>query len=265
MAKTCIALLAGLAVADGTIRSLDDPAERHVPGLRGTEYGRTPLRHLLTMSSGVRFREDYDGNDDASVLSRRSIGGQSSGGADVVRPFNSRIAAPGQRWYYASSETFVLALVLRQAFGAPLAEVFSRRIWQPIGAADSASWLIDRSGLEVGYMGLNASLPDWGRLGQMLADGGRVNGSTVIPADWLAEMTRPHFKPQQTGRFYGYGYQTWTFPEDDGSYALLGVRGQTLFVSPAHRLAMVHTAVRLDARDTGGVDAFALWRALKAG
>jgi CubicO group peptidase (beta-lactamase class C family) len=263
MAKTCIALLAGLALADGRI-ALDDPAERHARDLRGTEYGRTPVRHLLTMSSGVQFREDYDGRDDAALLSRRAIGGQSAGGADVVRPFNRREAAPGERWYYASSETFVLALVLRAAFGRPLATVFSERIWQAIGAAAPAAWTLDRSGQELGYMGLNATLPDWGRLAALLADRGQVDGRTVLPAAWLDEMSRPHFSPRQTRRFYGYGYQTWTFPEADGSYALLGVRGQALYVWPARRLALVHTAVRIDARDPGGADTYALWRALKA-
>jgi CubicO group peptidase (beta-lactamase class C family) len=264
MAKTCVAMLTGLALADGRLASLDDPAERHVSGLRGTAYGRTPVRHLLTMSSGVRFREDYDGQDDAATLSRRAVGGHSAGGADVVRPFNRREAAPGARWSYASSETFVLALVLRAAFGRPLAEVFSERIWQPIGAATPAAWTQDRSGQELGYMGLNATLPDWGRLAAMLADRGQVEGRTVIPAGWLDQMSQAHFTPRQTGRFYGYGYQTWIFPDADGSYALLGVRGQAMYIWPARRLALVHTAVRLQATDPGGADTYALWRALKA-
>lgn len=263
MAKTLTAMLTGLAVAQGKIRSIDDPAERYERGLQGTEYGRTPLRHLLTMSSGVRFREDYDGADDSSTLSRRATGHQSAGGADVVRPFNERIASPGDRWYYASAETFVLALVTRAAFGEPLAAVFAREVWQPMGAQSAASWLIDRSGQEVGYMGFQATLPDWGRLGILLAQGGRMGSRQIIPADWLTEMTRMQVNPRQTRRYFGYGYQTWIFPDRDGSFALLGVRGQSLYVHPARHLVMVHTAVRPDARDAGGADAVALWQALK--
>lgn len=263
MAKTLTAMLTGIAVAQGRIRSIDDPAERYASSLRGTEYGRTPLRHLLTMSSGVRFREDYDGADDASLLSRRATGRQSAGGADVVVPFNQRIAPPGRQWYYASAETFVLALATREAFGESLASVFSREIWQPLGAQTSGAWLTDRSGLEVGYMGFNATLSDWARLAMMMAEGGRVGARQILPVDWLAEMTRMQFSPQQTRRYFGYGFQTWIFPEQDGSYALLGVRGQAIFVHPARGLIMVHTAVRPDARDAGGVDATALWRAVK--
>lgn len=266
MAKTLVAAMTGLAVQDGVIQSLNDPAERYARGLSGTEYGRTPLKALLTMSSGVRFREDYDGQDDSARLSRAVIGRQSAGGADAVRAFNDRIAQPGERWYYASAETFVLALVLREALKRPLADYFSERIWQPIGAQDDALWLTDPSGLEAGYMGFNATLRDYGRLALMLAEGGRVinagGAREVLPASWLLEMTRAQISPARTGRYFGYGYQTWIFPANDGSFALLGVRGQALYVDPARRLAMVHTAVRPDARDPGGADATALWRGL---
>jgi CubicO group peptidase (beta-lactamase class C family) len=70
MAKTVTAMLVGIAIAEGHIRSVDDPAAAYVPGLEGFEYGRTPIRHLLQMSSGVRFLEEYSGRDDVSRLAR---------------------------------------------------------------------------------------------------------------------------------------------------------------------------------------------------
>jgi CubicO group peptidase (beta-lactamase class C family) len=263
MAKTVIAMMIGIAVAEGRITSLDAPAESYAPTLRGLEYGATPLRHLLTMSSGVQFREEYDGNDDSARLSRATIGLQSAGGAAALSQFNTRIAAPGARWYYASSETYVLAMVLRAAVGMPIADYFADRIWRPIGAEADASWLIDRSGLEVGYMGLQATLRDYARLGLLMARSGRVGQRVVIPAEWVAEMTRMHISPGRVGLFYGYGYQTWIFPQDDGSFAFQGVRGQAIFVHPASRLVMVHTAVRADPRDPGGADATAFWRGVR--
>lgn len=266
MAKTICALLVGLAVQDGAITSIEDTAETYVPSLRGSEYGRTPIRHLLTMSSGVQFREDYDGRDDTVKLSRAVLFGP--GGAGAVKQFDSRETAPGTRWYYASAETQVLGLVLTGALKRPIADYLSERIWQPMGAEADASWVIDRTGQETTYANFSAVLRDYARLGRLLANGGKARDSQgverqVIPAGWLREMTRAHFTSTQTGRWFGYGFQTWIFPENDGSFALLGVRGQTVFVDPARRLVMVHTAVRPDARDSGGAETTALWRGLR--
>lgn len=262
MAKTICALLVGLAVSDGAIASIEDPAEKYVPALQGSEYGRTPIRHLLTMSSGVQFREDYDGVDDASKLSRAILSGP--GGAGAVLQFNTRNAEPGTRWYYASAESQVLGLVLTGALKRPIADYLSERIWRPMGAEADASWVIDRTGQENTSSNFNAVLRDYARLGMLLANGGKIGGRQVIPAAWLHEMTRPHFSGSQTGRWYGYGFQAWIFPDNDGSFAFLGVRGQTIFVDPARRLVMVHTAVRPDARDPGGAETTALWRGLRA-
>ncbi len=266
MAKTICAILVGLAVQDGAIASIDDTAETYVSALAGSEYGRTPIRHLLTMSSGVHFREDYDGSDDTVKLSRAVLFGP--GGAGAVKQFNTRDAAPGARWYYASSETQVLGLVLTAALKRPIADYLAERLWQPMGAEADASWVIDRTGQETTYTNFSAVLRDYARLGMLLANGGKATDSQgrqrqVIPDNWLREMTRMHVSSDRTGRWFGYGFQTWIFPENDGSFALLGVRGQTIFVDPARKLVMVHTAVRPDARDAGGAETTALWRALR--
>jgi CubicO group peptidase (beta-lactamase class C family) len=263
MAKTLVALLIGLALEEGHIGSIEQTAGSIVPELLGCEYGATPLRHLLTMSSGVAFRETYDGRDDSAGLSRLTFGGQSAGGVAVPPFFNTRIAAPGRQWNYASAETFVLALALRRAIGRPIADYFAEKLWQPLGAEADSSWLTDLSGLEIGFMGFNAVLRDYGRLAMLLASGGQHGGRQLLPQAWLAEMTRPHFTGAETGRWFGYGLQTWVIPVGQGEFALLGSRGQAILVDPSRRLALVHTAVRSTAIDPGGADLAALWRGVK--
>ena len=73
MAKTVTAMLVGIAIAEGHIRSVDDLAAAYVPELAGTEYGRTSLRHLLQMSSGVRFRENYSRHRRCHAARRRHV------------------------------------------------------------------------------------------------------------------------------------------------------------------------------------------------
>lgn len=77
-------MMIGIAVHDGVIQSIDDPAERYVPGLAGTELGRTPIRDLLHMASGVQFTETYDGHDDAATLNRALFGRAGTGAAPAV-------------------------------------------------------------------------------------------------------------------------------------------------------------------------------------
>jgi len=261
MAKTVTAMLIGIAIGDGHIRSVDDLAAAYVPALAGTEYGRTSLRHLLQMSSGVRFVEEYRENDDVSRLvvdTFRQIG---SGGVEAVTPFNVRVAPSGTRFYYASVETQVLGLVLRNAVGRPVADYLQEKIWEPMGAEADATWLIDRAGQEAAFCCLNAVLRDYARLGLLLADDGYWRGRQIIPAAWIKEATivQPGQPQPPTG---GYGYQVWILAGERRMFALRGIRGQAIFVDPVSRLVMVHTAVRKRARDPGIREENALWRGL---
>ncbi|TMI96231.1 MAG: serine hydrolase, partial [Bacillati bacterium ANGP1] len=169
MAKTVTAMLMGIAIAEGRIRSVAEPAAAYVPALEGTEYGRTSLRHLLQMSSGVRFLEDYSPNDDVMKLARATFAQRGEGGAAAVMPFNERLVPSGTRFYYASVETEVLGLVLRSATGRPVTTYLEEKIWQPMGAEADATWLVDRSGQEATFCCINAVLRDYARLGLLLA------------------------------------------------------------------------------------------------
>ena len=246
MAKTMVAMLVGVALSEGKIRSVDDRAERYVAELTGTPYGETPLRHLLTMSSGVRFREVYSGSDDVFTLGRLSVLGESEGGPATVQPFRTRDRPPGERFSYSSAETQVLGLVLRAATGKPLAEYLSEKLWRPMGAEADASWLIDKGGYEAAFIGVNARLRDYGRLGRVLAHDGMLEGRQIIPPAWVRAATTPpakQFEPGATGSLLGYGYQTWIVPGPERQFMLRGLRGQAVFVDPQSKLVMVHTGV----------------------
>jgi CubicO group peptidase (beta-lactamase class C family) len=264
MAKTIVAMLVGVALSDRGIQSLDDRAERYVPELKGTPYGETPIRHLLTMSSGVRFTENYGGNDDLATLARLSLLAQSEGGAATLSPFRTRDRPPGEKFAYASAETQVLGLVLRAATGKPLAEYLSEKIWQPMGAEADASWIVDRGGFEVAYIGVNATVRDYARLGLLLANDGALDGRQVIPAGWVRAATTAaarQFEPGHTGNFFGYGYQTWIVPGAERQFMLRGLRGQCVIVDAKSKIVMVHTAAGgIGGSGTG--ETLALWSAV---
>lgn len=160
-------------------------------------------------------------------------------------PFRTRDRAYGERFQYSSAETQVLGLVLRAATGRPLAQYLSEKIWQPMGAEADASWIIDKGGYEVAYIGVNATLRDYGRLGMLLANDGVRDGRQIIPAGWVRAATTPpakQFEPGQTNSILGYGYQTWIVPSPNRQFMLRGLRGQGVFVDSKSKLVMVHTA-----------------------
>jgi CubicO group peptidase (beta-lactamase class C family) len=137
-----------------------------------------------------------------------------------------------------------------------------------MGAEADAKWLVDRSGQEVTFCCLNAVLRDYARLGLLFAHDGNWRGRQIIPQAWIEDATRvsadqPHLRPGTASPSWGYGYQVRIFPGEKRMFALLGYRGQAIFVDPASRLVMVHTAVRKrPTGDPGQAEALALWHGL---
>ncbi len=266
VAKTVLAMLVGIAVHEKKISSLDEKAELYVPALKGHPYGETTIRQLLTMSSGIEFTETWTGRDEGSKLVANTLRRQTEGGADTVLEFNKRAAPAGTKFHYKSADSQVLGLVLIAAVKQPLAEYLSEKIWQPMGAEANATWLLDKAGYETGYCCLNATLRDYARFGMLLARYGELDGKQIIPAAWVKAATTPeapHLRVGTATKNNGYGYQTWITHRTEPRFAALGFRGQAIFVDPATRLVVVHTAVWADGRDSAARGAqFKLFEAI---
>jgi CubicO group peptidase (beta-lactamase class C family) len=266
MAKTIVAMLLGIAVQEGAIRSIDQPAADYVPALAGTEYGKTPIRALLHMASGVAFKEVYDAPGDNQRLNNMLFTRNNPGPAQAVAMFNTREAPVDTRFHYAGAESEILGLVVTQAVKMPLTEYLERKIWGPMGAEADASWTIDTSGQETAFCCVNAVLRDWARVGMMLANDGAFNGHQIVPRQWVLDATTVQATYQRPGTatpYFGYGYQVWLFPGPRRQFALLGIHGQSIFVDPELKLVLVHTAVRLKAsQDPAAFELRALWQGL---
>lgn len=267
MVKSIIGLLIGIAISEGAIKSVDDTPDAYVPGFKGTEYGRTPIRDLLHMSSGVDFGESRDGGRDLNRLWNGmgiAFPTTKMGTVESIVQFNRRIAPAGMRFHYASIEPDVLAMVLHYAVSQSASDFLHEKVWDPIGAEADARWLIDAEGFELGHFGFNSVLRDYARLGRLLAHDGAWESKQIIPTQWMIDATtvRPsdaHLLPGKATKGFGYGYLLWLFPGDRRQFALLGFKGQYVCVDPISKLVMVHTAVEdPNYRD----EPWALWSAL---
>jgi CubicO group peptidase (beta-lactamase class C family) len=267
MVKSITGLLIGIAISEGAIKSVDDTPEIYVPGFAGTEYGRTPIRDLLHMSSGVDFGETRDGGRDLNRLwngmgiafPERKLGTVKS-----IVQFNHRIAPSGTRFYYASIEADVLGMVLQAAVNKSASDYLREKVWEPIGAEADANWLIDAEGFELGHFGFNAVLRDYARLGRLLAHDGAWDGKQIAPAQWMIDATTVrasdrYLLPGAATKGFGYGYLLWLFPGERRQFALLGYKGQYICVDPPSKIVMVHTAIE---DPVHRAEPWALWSAL---
>ena len=279
MAKSITGLLVGLAIADGSIKSVDDAVQDYVPELQGTEYGKTSLRDLLHMSSGVKFGEEANGDQDLDrlwggmVLGRRSwidwLLGRSApqrSTIDTISAFNQRIAPAGTEFHYASIEPAVLGLVVERATSRTLSDYLHEKVWSQIGAEADGAWLVNAQGGEVAWTFFGAVLRDYARLGRLLAHDGKWDGRQIIPAQWMIEATttRPSDRYLSPGvsspQALGYGYLMWLLPGSRRQFVLLGGYGHRIFIDPAAKLIMVQTGVdgSIDQSDEPG----RLWAAV---
>ncbi len=276
MAKTIVALAMGKALEEGHIHSLQDNAARYAPTLAGTLYGETPIIDLLRMSSGARFIEDYSGKDDIARFNRTA---RRLGTAAAAKEITERVAPSGTLFNYASAETQMLGLVLRGATGQTLCQYVGDKLWQPLGAQARATWLTnpaDRTELASGNF--SATVHDWARLGWLMANDGQRDGVSVVPSDYLLQMTDAARQPEafRPGRmlskgstYLGYGLQTWLLPGTHRRFALFGIYGQAIMVDPQLKLVVVHMAVAKDASGDAsgthmGAERDALWRGIVA-
>jgi CubicO group peptidase (beta-lactamase class C family) len=254
MAKTVTALGLMKAREEGLIRSFDDTAATYVPELKGSLYGDTRIVNLMRMASGARYVEDYSQHDDRAVFNGNA---RRFGIADAALQVTEREADEGVRFNYAGAQTEVLGLVLRAATGKTLCEYVGEKIWQPLGAQDRATWLLNPADqVELAQGGFNATVRDYARLGWMMANDGEVDGHAVVSREHLLDMTDASRQPEafRPGRmeykgssYAGYGLQTWLLPGTHRRFALEGVYGQAIFVDPELHLVIVHTAVGKDA------------------
>ena len=234
VAKSFTSSLAGAALRDGSIKSLDDKVTVYIPGLKGSAYDDVTVKQLLTMTSGVKWNEDYtDPKSDVALFSQH----QAEPGLDVTVSYMKRLpreAPAGSKWLYKTGETNLIGVLVSQATGKTLSAYLSEKIWKPYGMEKDAIWMVGNTGHEVSGCCVSATLRDYARIGQFILDGGKAHGKEVLPKDWIAQATTKQADIGAPGR--GYGYQWWTY--DDGSFAAQGIFGQSIYINPKLKLVI---------------------------
>lgn len=239
VAKSFTSTLVGAAVKDGFIKSLDDKVSLYIPDLKGSAYDDVSVRQLLTMTSGVKWSEDYaDPNSDVNQFNKHKPGYGVEALVSYMRKLPRDVPA-GTRWLYSTGETNLLGTLVQRATKKPMATYLSAKIWGPAGMEQQATWLLSKTGQEIGGACIQAASRDYARMGQFILDGAKINGQSIVPDGWLEDATT---KQASTDRpdLTGYGYQWWIYP--DGNFTARGIFGQAIFIDPKRKLVIVSNA-----------------------
>ncbi|MCE3286388.1 MAG: Beta-lactamase, partial [Steroidobacteraceae bacterium] len=247
VAKSVSTTLVGAAVQDGCIGSIDDLVSSYVPELIGSSYDGVSIRHLMQMSSGVRW-DDTHTDERSERRHMLELQFQQHPGS-ILRYVarQPRAAPPGTVWNYSTGETHIVGALLREAVGRPVSEYLSERIWARAGMESDATWWLESpDGLEVAGSGLGATLRDYGRFALFLLEDGVVDGTAVLPAGWMAQARGPCVIG---GKSVDYGFMWWPVAARDGTYeagaySARGIFGQYIYVNPARQLAIVVWSAR---------------------
>jgi CubicO group peptidase (beta-lactamase class C family) len=264
VSKSVLGIMVGILVDHGHL-ALDDPISRHVPEMAKTAYNGATLLDLLDMRVGVLFDEDYLATEGPIIAYRKAQGwdptqrGETP--SDLHSFFQSMVVtdgAHGQRFHYVSPNSDLLGWIIERATGARYADLVSELLWRPMGASRSAYITVDRLGAPRCAGGLCVTVQDLARVGQLIVQRGRRDGTQIIPEDWIEDIIEGgDAEAWKRGDFAKY------FPDMPMHYRskwyvlrggvplmfCVGVNGQNLFVDRKNEIVIAKVSSQAAAMD----------------
>ena len=239
----------------------------YLPELKQTGWNGATLQHVLDMTTGVQYNEDY--TEPGSDMAKTDVAcgwklAPQDGDPSIIWPgsiweqiltLGSKEVEHGSRFQYRSIETDVLAHVMQRVTGRSLAQLISEELWSKIGAENDGFFTVDSAGYALADGGFNASLRDFARFGLLHLNGGRAGGEQVIPEAWIDDIrSGPHGMFNDDGREIlpdgRYRNQFWIEDAGRKTVLALGVFGQMIYISPEYNLVAVKLSTWPDFLDT---------------
>ncbi len=245
--KTVMGLLMGAAIADGFVKSLDEPAANYIPEFRSDARREIRIRDLLQMSSGLEVPR-FGGWTSLRI----NLGSDLAG---TVTRLQS-VEPPGKRFQYTNGSAQLSGLLIQNATGKRYAEYLSERLWSRIGAPPASLWLDREEGLPRIFCCIYTTARGWMQVGRLMLNQGKVGEDQVVPAEWIRAMTTPAStnpnyglmtwlgSPPGTERIYNdktvKAFHSEPFVVDD-IFFIDGFGGQRVYMVPSRDLIIVRT------------------------
>lgn len=237
MAKSVTSILIGCAIDERLIKSVDEPIINYIPELSKNGFNKVTIKHLLQMTSGIKFNESYVNpvGDAASFYYGLNL-------RKEIEKMKLK-TEPGKQFEYVSGNTQLLGLVLERSLkNKTITQYLQEKIWTPLEMEYDASWSIDRknNGLEKTFCCLNARARDFAKIGRLYKNKGNWNGKQIVSQKWVEESTKLDTS-EGSAKFYQY---QWWLPTPNEDFMAEGILGQFLYVNPKKDLIIVRLGMK---------------------
>jgi CubicO group peptidase (beta-lactamase class C family) len=247
VSKSFLSALVGIALNEGLIEDINDPVIKYLKDFKGTGYEGVSIKNLLQMSSGIEFNEDY-GDPDSDINRYGRVTATGTSQREFAKTLkNSR--EPGTYNHYISLDSQMLGMLVAEVSNMSVKEYLHEKIWSKIGMQDDAFYLTDKQEVEMSLGGLNVTLRDMAKFGQLYLNNGKWNGNQIVPFEWVANSTTPldiHVQPNAGDEFssdaWGYGYQWWVPGPEVSDYTAHGIYNQFIYINPQSNVVIAKTS-----------------------
>lgn len=258
MTKSLTGLIAETLISEGTLDETALAGEL-VPELKESAFADATVRQILNMTTGLKYSEDYsDPNADVWVYNKAANPLPKPQGFKGPRSYFEYLQTVepegehGEAFAYKTINVDALGWIIARVTGRSLDELLSERIWQRMGAEQSAYFTIDSIGTPFAGGGISAGLRDLARIGQLMLNKGTINGERLVPREAIESIVaganpesfaKAGYSSIPDGSYKSYW---WLFHNENGAYAARGVYGQTIYVDPTAEMVIVRLASHPD-------------------
>jgi CubicO group peptidase (beta-lactamase class C family) len=254
VSKSFSGTLAEMLIANG---QLDENAKvvQYIPELASSGFGDATVRQILDMTTGLDYSENYS-DPKAQVVTYAFSAGAAPrplgySGPRNIFDFLKTVAKSGEHggeFVYKTVNTEVLGLLLTRVTNRRLPDLLSQHIWSKLGVEHDADFVVDSSGVAIAGGGLNMTLRDAARFGEMMRLNGRFNGQQIIPAQAIASIRRGASQADFAKAGYAalpnwsYRSQWWISHNAHGAFTARGIYGQAIYIDPKAEMVIVRFA-----------------------
>ena len=230
--KQIVGILTGIAIENNYIESLTDPISKYLPQTLNTDKSQITIENLLTMKSGINFRNDPPFGESGKLLRKIPVNS-----LDFILGLNM-VSTPGTKFNYNDGDSHLLSVIIQKRTGETLRDWAKEVLFDKIGI-NRLEWHTYKDGITMGCFGILTTPRELAKIGQLILNEGKWGNEQIVSSEWISEMTSSKvFDVEPKNSNMAFGYQWWNDTERN-ILIMRGYGGQFVFINESKNLIVV--------------------------